>query len=701
VNHILKIISIRKQAHQSRFYIFLISLLSAICSNGQLCTPDIFFHRYNGNAAIYTGKPITTVQNEIIIAGATLNFTPGFQDATDGWITKLSSRGNILWSKQYYLPSFNSGGIISIENATDSTYFATARFGKYQRQANGSLQELDAASFLMHLDKFGNLIWLKRITHFINDSYLTGITRINNDDFIITGNILSSRGTSLLVMKINLAGTTAWYKVLRQDSTELFRPYPKILRNGELLLTGATNVNNLAIRKDGYYFLKMNITDGSLIMNKAIYINQTQAANYIPVYNIENIEEATDDTLYFYTSFSNQGSFHSVPYAREAAILKLGTNGTFYSASGWYNTNPGCFLLDGKYNGNGVHTLLLEDGYKTIRADVSNSGMSLNEYSYPGVNGNLQGKKLLDRSPANRIVFSGRGQVPLIGLMKTENDGSINCVQGNAQMINFDLSTFFRPANFNAEFFNTGSVFFEQMNGGIGRKNYPLNKNTDCLETCCGNIPSDTTEIELCNATQYRLPDNSLVKQSGMYYGTFTTPNNCDSIAYYDVLFSKKPIVDLGDAVCLGDSNQVLLKTDSGYRQYVWNGVSSPNHYYTATSPGIYKISVTNQCGTTKDEIEVFQECEFPVYIPTGFTPNNDGLNDHFGYPLLNKNRFVSMSIYNRYGERIFFTTDRSKSWDGRYKTLLQPGDVYAYLFYLETLNGKKITQKGTFVLIR
>lgn len=678
-------------------------MLVSFSAKTQPCVPDHFFHRFAGNAATYTSSVITTPQNETIIAGSALHFNGPFLDATDGWITKLSARGTVLWAKRYYLPGFNSGGFSCIQNATDSTYLVTGRFGLYRRAAGGLLEELNASTFLMHLDKFGNLIWLKRMTNFITNSNLTGITKVANNSFIINGNIYSNGTSRLLVIKTDLSGNVPWYKVVHLDSTQLYRTNLKLLNNGELLLVGPTfraNSNFSQISNQGYYFLKMDAATGDLLTNKAIYINQTPGPDFIPVFDIENIQQ-TGDSLYLYTSFSERTPFNPVPYAKEAAIIKTSTSGKVYSVIGFYNTAPGCILIDGKYNGDGTHTLLLDDGYKTIRTVVANDGNIINEHAYTLVNGNYKGLKLLDRQPANRILFAGRTQVPFLGLMKTESDGSIPCMEGLLQMVSVDATSFFTAANFSAVFFNTNPVLFEQFDGGIGKKDYSFNKTTDCIVTCCDNIKSDTSFTELCDALRFRLPDNSTVRESGLYYTHHTTANNCDSIAYHDVRFLTKPVVNLGQDLCMGDSLQIKIQTDSGYAQYNWMGALSPNHTYIVRGPGIYTVSVSNKCGTHNDQIEVFKECDFPVFIPSAFTPNNDGLNDRFGYPLQNKNRFISMSIFNRWGQLLFYSKKPEQGWDGTFKGAIQPNDSYVYLFHLSTLDGRTIEQKGIINLIR
>jgi gliding motility-associated-like protein len=130
-------------------------------------------------------------------------------------------------------------------------------------------------------------------------------------------------------------------------------------------------------------------------------------------------------------------------------------------------------------------------------------------------------------------------------------------------------------------------------------------------------------------------------------------------------------------------------------------GVSSSNNTYMAVNPGKYLVSVSNLCGTTVDEIEIYKDCEFAVYMPTAFTPNNDGLNDVYLYPPLNKNRFVNLKIYNRYGQEVFITNDGRKGWNGKFNNKDQSTGVYVYMLQILTLDGRKMLKKGAFTLLR
>lgn len=601
---------------------------------------------------------------------------------------------------------YNSGVFTSIELATDSTYFVTGRFGLYKKNFDGSLDELNAATFFMHLDKFGNLIWLKRVSSYISSLHISNIFRVSSNSFILSGSLFTAGHNNLVLMKTNLSGNVGWYRVMYAENTVMYNPYVTKLNNGDVLLAGGTvktDPDTYLSTNQGYYCFRVDPATGDIISSKGFYFNGTATSEYYPFDNIRKVFELPNDTLLFCSSFSERERFTAFPGVKEGLLIKAGSNGDFYKADAYYNnTRAGTQLIDVLKNTDGSFSLLMDDGYETLHARIANGGQLLSQQGYGLVNGNLKGLKLLDRQPANRILFGGRTQVGLLGLMKTEADGSINCMETGSQITSKSVSSFFSTGNISMSTVNTSAALsFEDFSGGIGRFNYTFDPITDCFQSCCENIDTDTSFTEVCNALNYKLPDNTIVNESGIYYIHYITENGCDSTAFFDIRFAKKPIADLGEDLCLGDSTRILIKADSGYYDYNWMGTSSGNHTYVVTQPGKYRVIITNSCGSSTDEIEVFRECDFDVYIPTAFTPNNDGLNDVFGYPGLNKNKFINMTIYNRWGQRIFYSTDANKGWDGKYKGMEQPTDIYVFLFELESLNGKKIMKKGVFQLIR
>lgn len=114
-------------------------------------------------------------------------------------------------------------------------------------------------------------------------------------------------------------------------------------------------------------------------------------------------------------------------------------------------------------------------------------------------------------------------------------------------------------------------------------------------------------------------------------------------------------------------------------------------------------LTVTNNIGcqsTAATTINILNNCY--IAVPSAFTPNGDGLND-FLYPLnAYKAKDLAFSVYNRLGERVFYTTEWTNKWNGRYKG--QDADLGTYVWiltYTNTDTNKRVEQKGTTVLIR
>lgn len=82
------------------------------------------------------------------------------------------------------------------------------------------------------------------------------------------------------------------------------------------------------------------------------------------------------------------------------------------------------------------------------------------------------------------------------------------------------------------------------------------------------------------------------------------------------------------------------------------------------------------------------------LYVPNAFTPNSDGKNEVFKPEgILGDNVTYEMSIFNRWGERIFNTTDFNSGWDGSFKGKEScPNDVYIYKIVLTDITGDNST---------
>lgn len=114
-----------------------------------------------------------------------------------------------------------------------------------------------------------------------------------------------------------------------------------------------------------------------------------------------------------------------------------------------------------------------------------------------------------------------------------------------------------------------------------------------------------------------------------------------------------------------------------------------------------YELTVTTPEGcVAKDSvrIEVFKGSA--VYMPTAFSPNGNGLNDVLRPQYVGMKKLRYFTIYNRWGELLFSTTDLSAGWDGRQNGKPAATGSFVWMLEAEDIVGHVYTLKGTFVLI-
>jgi gliding motility-associated-like protein len=89
------------------------------------------------------------------------------------------------------------------------------------------------------------------------------------------------------------------------------------------------------------------------------------------------------------------------------------------------------------------------------------------------------------------------------------------------------------------------------------------------------------------------------------------------------------------------------------------------------------------------------------IYVPRAFSPNNDGTNDLLKPILVGIQTFHYFTVYNRWGNIIFTTTDPNQGWDGTFKGVPQPVETYLWIAEGIDVNGRKIVAKGMTSLVR
>jgi gliding motility-associated-like protein len=115
------------------------------------------------------------------------------------------------------------------------------------------------------------------------------------------------------------------------------------------------------------------------------------------------------------------------------------------------------------------------------------------------------------------------------------------------------------------------------------------------------------------------------------------------------------------------------------------------------------RYTVTDSFGcskTAQKPIKIYSSCI--VKVPNAFSPNGNRTNE-FLYPLnAVKAEQLEFTVYNRWGQMIFRTTDWKRGWDGRLNGQPQPTGTYVWtLRYVDRDTRKRVEQKGFTILIR
>lgn len=175
-----------------------------------------------------------------------------------------------------------------------------------------------------------------------------------------------------------------------------------------------------------------------------------------------------------------------------------------------------------------------------------------------------------------------------------------------------------------------------------------------------------------------------------------------------------KAIIDANAYLCRPvDSIQFSSRSEGVLNSWHWNfgnGNNStdkdPPLQLFLIAPGQYtavaRLAVRDTAGCT-DTAFHFMSVEDNCYmaVPTGFTPDNDGVNDYL-YPVnAFKARDLYFRIFNRQGEMVFSSRDLYGKWDGKLKGAAQPSGVYVWMLDYTDRQGHRVSLKGTSVLIR
>ncbi|MBI2268887.1 MAG: gliding motility-associated C-terminal domain-containing protein [Bacteroidetes bacterium] len=187
-------------------------------------------------------------------------------------------------------------------------------------------------------------------------------------------------------------------------------------------------------------------------------------------------------------------------------------------------------------------------------------------------------------------------------------------------------------------------------------------------------------------------------------YTVSGTTSGCMGSSTVTVIVNPKPIATVASTPLTPIGGGVTL-TASGGIVYSWNpssGLSCSTCAVTIASPIIttqYCVTVSDSTGCSDTYcITADIKCG-DIFVPNAFSPNNDSQNDIF-YVMGHCIQEFRFSVFDRWGENVFETTDHTKGWDGTYKG--EKLDPALFVYYLKAkVNGSDVNKHGTITLVK
>ena len=202
---------------------------------------------------------------------------------------------------------------------------------------------------------------------------------------------------------------------------------------------------------------------------------------------------------------------------------------------------------------------------------------------------------------------------------------------------------------------------------------------------------------------------------TGTYHVTVTDSGGCTIdttfVLINDHALSIRVVPDTatineGDLVQLGID---AISNGAGNIQYTWTPVAGlsctdcadPNAAPTQTTEYTVQAITDSGCiATSTTTITV--DPQHQIYVPNAFSPNNDGINDFWEiYGYKKAWVYVSVEIFDRWGEKLFESHDMDFKWDGTYVGTPQAPGVYTYILTVVNIDGFSSNQKGAITLIK
>ena len=616
------------------------------------------------------------------------------------------------WAYQY--GGSNADIPYSIKNTTDggtiAVGYTSSKDGDVSPQANREYWDL----WVVKLDACGIIQWEKSAG---GTGYETArdIIQLPDGGYLVAGETNSTDGgvvsgyggtKDIWLLKLDANGTIMWQKRYGGSGLDMAN-HLTLLNDGSVLLAGSSTSNDGDIRGN---HSTGTFTDGVLMkLSAAGTILWSRC--YGGTRNEEFFDAEYINGVLYAAGFTNSVDGDIPPNQKNYDMWLLAIDGNgqkVFSKIYGGSQNDVCYSMC-----RGMDNSLTLAGYTTSAdGDVT---VAHGSQDYWVINTDLRGKLNWQRSLGGtdaeyaRAVLTDKDSNYIVGGISYSRDGDITAPRGEGDFWLVKLDRAGRNV-WTSSRGGSGNDHLRSMLYIPGRDEYYLGGDAASGDGDFSNANGDADFALIKLKLPARITIDTMVCNPAAFIPfTDTLTDRCgydSAIATYRPVALRGPFDSLrrADTIFAGQSTTLHAQ---GNGTITWQAHSTLS-CTDCTDPVARPLVTTRYTATHRlpegcqvsDQFLVVVLKDALVQVPTGFTPNGDGLNDLFG-PIGKVPDGYRLRVFDRNGTVIFQSTTFSSRWNGMIDGRLQPSGIFLYMIEYRDLQQQPHLAKGTFALIR
>ena len=185
------------------------------------------------------------------------------------------------------------------------------------------------------------------------------------------------------------------------------------------------------------------------------------------------------------------------------------------------------------------------------------------------------------------------------------------------------------------------------------------------------------------------------VAEEGTYWVTITVNGGCAGTDSVNVLPPMERDLRFSTTVCPGEETELRIPLDDAIA-YSWGDLGNARSIFVpgeAITYGFWGIDADGCLFADSAQVLLY-DSDVQLFAPNAFSPNSDGFNDTFQLFGFGE-RDMDLTIYDRWGEQVYWTNDMLRPWDGSYNGSVVRNDLYVYVLrYTGICTGQKEIQR-------